>query len=204
MGVAEPFLILDIKCRNVKNARIRLFQKLKFYNKICIDKNLSIIYHIAMKRMGIKIYFLLVLMVISLAIPVTAQEAAISVAYGIEFGFNSKLDFGGGFVLGFDVDLPGQYAIGFNMTAITNKHGTSFFEPTAMFRYYFSDNHTGFFAQADGGAVFSTKNSIFSYGLTAGVRGGYRVLFGKFCYVEPYLRAGLFYFSGGIISGFRL
>jgi hypothetical protein len=84
--------------------------------------------------------------------------------------------------------------------------------PSVMVRYYFSAVHSGFFVQADLGAVWitETEDNAASGGkhtalrFLAGARGGCRLPFGRIWYVEPYIRAGYpFLIAGGIIAGYR-
>jgi hypothetical protein len=142
------------------------------------------------------------------------DEKKIAFAYGFELNRYTVRDIAAGGVLGFDINLPWRFAAGFNLTGSTGGYGNTVFEPSILFRYYFSDSHTEFFIQLDAGAVLINEpertipknddNEYSAVNFLIGVRLGYRYTFGSLWYVEPYIRAGYPFLAGaGVIFGYR-
>lgn len=128
---------------------------------------------------------------------------------GLEWNMNSRENFSGGIVLGFDYNLPisfKQFAAGVTFTISNNFSGITVIEPAAMFRWYFlGSDYFGWFAQADIGAFLVVEDPENSYLFLGGVRGGFRLPFGTKFYVEPFGRFGYpFMFGIGAMAGMKL
>jgi len=139
----------------------------------------------------------------------TQEETKMAIDLGPEFNMNSRYNFAGGAVLGFDYNLPvavAPFAAGISFTTSTNFFGIIILEPAAMFRWYFlGSGHTGLFAQADVGVWLLFEDEETTPLFTGGLRAGYRLPFGSMFYVEPYGRLGYpFAFGIGALAGIRL
>jgi len=156
-----------------------------------------------MKR---KIMFTFVILGLSLCV-FAQDEKKFAVGLGPEFNMNSRHNFAGGAVMGFDYKLPVAipFAVGLTVTASTNFSGFTAIEPAALFRWYFSGKgHSGFFAQADVGTFLILEDRELIPMFTGGLRGGYRLLLGSMFYVEPHGRLGYpFAFGIGAIAGLK-
>ena len=119
---------------------------------------------------------------------------------------NSRYNFAGGAVLGFDLNLPYSFAAGLTVTASSNFAGIAVIEPAALFRwYFFSNGHTGLFAQADVGAYLVLEDGELTPLFMGGLRVGFRFPLGEMFFIEPYGRAGYpFVFGIGVTAGIRL
>ena len=152
--------------------------------------------------------FLIAILILSGAVFVVAQENKAAVGLGLEWNMNSREDFGGGAVIGFDYNLPvsvAPLALGLIVTTSYNFNDIVIVEPAALFRWYFLNRgHRGFFAQADLGAHILMQDGDTELRFLGGVRGGYRFPVGKTLYIEPYGRLGYpFAFSIGAMAGLR-
>jgi len=129
-----------------------------------------------------------------------------AIRVGPEFNMNSRENFAGGVVLGFDFCAPSKpLSFGMNVTGSYNFYDTDVIELAPFLRWYFPGiRHSGFFIQADGGYHFIIKPVEDSYPMImGGLSGGYRVPLGSF-YIEPYGRIGYpFFFGIGTITGIR-
>jgi hypothetical protein len=135
------------------------------------------------------------------------KKAAVSL--GLEFNMNSRENFAGGAVLGFDFNLPRFLAVGLTVTYSNNFSGISVIEPAALFRWYFlgnvrSDFFQGVFAQADIGAYLVLEDKELTPLFLGGIRGGFRLPFGEMFFIEPYGRVGYpFLFGIGAMAGVK-
>jgi len=147
-------------------------------------------------------------MIMCLSLCAFAQEQKMAIGLGPEFNMNSRYNFAGGVVLGFDYNLPvtvAPFAAGITVTTSTNFTNAVVIEPAAMFRWYFlGKGHTGFFAQADVGTyIIFEDEEVYSLFL-GGLQAGYRMPFGSMFYAEPYGRIGYpFVFGIGASAGIR-
>jgi len=151
-----------------------------------------------------KLSFLLAALVLA-GTHIYAQEYKIALGAGPEWNMNSRKNFAGGAVLGFDYNLPKSFAAGLGFGINYNFSNVVVIEPAAMFRWYFlGKGHTGFFAQADIGAFFLQEDGeVYTYFL-GGLRGGYRFQLKKSFYIEPYGRLGYpFAFGIGALAGYK-
>ena len=125
--------------------------------------------------------------------------------FGPEFNMNSRKNFAGGLVIGFDYMVSHNYAAGLLFTASHNFNGFTSIEPAALFRWYFlKSGGTLFFAQAEAGAFIFFEDGETTPLFLGGLRGGFRKPMGSF-YVEPYGRIGYpFTFGIGILAGIRI
>ena len=140
------------------------------------------------------------------------RDKKIAFAYGLEINKYAVDGFAGGVLLGFDFNLPHRFAAGVSLAGNTGGYGNGVLEPSALLRYYFTDDHSGFFMQADLGTAIMNeigKNTPanddgFAIKFMGGIRGGYRLIFLKMWYIEPYIRAGYPFLLGtGILMGYR-
>jgi len=133
------------------------------------------------------------------------EEKKISLGLGPEFNMNSRENFAGGAVLGFDYNIARSFAAGLTVTGSSNFSGIVVMEPAALFRWYFLGNgHTGLFVQADAGAWLVLEDGDFTPLFLGGLRAGFRVPLGSSFYIEPYGRGGYpFVFGVGLLAGFR-
>jgi len=129
-----------------------------------------------------------------------------AIGAGLEWNMNSRENFAMGGVLSFDVNLGSSFAAGINATFSANFFGFYVIEPAALFRWYFlGKNHTGFFAQAEGGAFIIFDNNKTSIMPLGGLRAGFRLPLGQKFYIEPYGRIGYpFAFGMGVMAGIRI
>jgi hypothetical protein len=142
------------------------------------------------------------------------NERRSAFAYGIELNRYTVHEVAYGAVLSMDFNMFSRFAAGFNLTASSGGYGNSAIEPSVLIRYYFDENHTGFFAQVDTGIVLINEvtsvftlnedNEYFSMLFLAGIRCGYRFGFGELMYIEPYIRGGYpFLLGAGLLLGYR-
>jgi len=133
------------------------------------------------------------------------SEKKFAVSLGLEWNMNSRENFAGGAVLGFDFNLSPLFAIGLTATYSNNFSGISVIEPAALFRWYIlGSGHSGFFAQADLGAYLVLEDEELTPVFLGGLRGGIRLPLGTSFYVEPYGRVGYpFVFGIGVMAGIR-
>ena len=135
----------------------------------------------------------------------TAQENKAAIGLGLEWNMNSREDFGGGAVIGFDYNLPVSVplALGAVVTTSYNFNNIVIVEPAALFRWYFlNSGRQGFFAQADLGAHILLEDGAAELRFLGGLRGGYRLPLAKVLYIEPYGRIGYpFAFAIGAMAG---
>jgi hypothetical protein len=120
---------------------------------------------------------------------------------------NTRNNFSGGAVLGFDVDLPYYMATGVTFTASHNFGNIVVLEPAALFRWYAigmkEEKPDGLFVQADVGAALILEQGEVTPMFAGGLRIGYRQLFETF-YIEPYARGGYPYMFGvGLSAGVK-
>ena len=130
----------------------------------------------------------------------------IGLGLGAEFNMNSREMFAGGALLNFDFNLPmAPIAVGVTGTVSSNFGEGLVVEASALFRWYFlGKKWSGFFAQADVGAVFIFEEDETKPMFMGGLRAGYRFPLGMF-YVEPYGRVGYpFMFGIGVLAGIRI
>jgi len=117
---------------------------------------------------------------------------------------NSRYNFAGGAVLGFDINLPHSLALGLTVTYSNNFSGISVIEPAALFRWYILGSSAGLFLQADAGAYLVLEDGELIPLFMGGLRGGFRLLLGESFFIEPYGRVGYpFVFGIGVIAGIR-
>jgi hypothetical protein len=117
---------------------------------------------------------------------------------------NSRENFAGGAVLGFDFNLSRAIAVGLTVTYSNNFSGISVIEPAALFRWYIFGNSAGLFVQADVGAYLVLEERELTPLFLGGLRGGFRFPLGELFYVEPYGRVGYpFAFGVGAMAGVR-
>jgi hypothetical protein len=138
---------------------------------------------------------------------VSAQtDNLINLGLGAELNMNSRENFAGGIVLGFDYNLPSYipFAVGLNVTGSSNFLGINVMEFTALFRWYFLGVwHEKWFLQADIGANTVFEDKIINPMFTGGLRSGYRFLLGDSFYIEPFGRFGYPYAWGvGVMTGY--
>jgi hypothetical protein len=131
------------------------------------------------------------------------KRAAVSI--GPEWNMNSRKNFAGGAILGFDYNLGSSFALGINAAASNNFFGITVIEPAALFRWYFlPDDHTGWFVQADIGAYLIFEDGEITTLFMGGLKGGIRLPFGDMFFVEPYGRIGYpFAFGIGVMAGIK-
>ena len=146
-----------------------------------------------------------IVLVFILGLSSFAQEAKVAFGYGAEMNMNAEYGVGGGALLNFDVNLLSRYAIGASITMSGDNSYNGILETAVMVRRYFLSLHEGFFVGVDAGfSIFTLRDEKTVYMFLAGVRGGYRLPFGEFLYVEPYIRAGYPFFVGvGVVAGYR-
>jgi len=117
---------------------------------------------------------------------------------------NSRDNFAGGAVLGFDFNLSHLFAIGLTATYSNNFSGISVIEPSALFRWYIFGNSAGLFVQADAGAYLVLEEEELTPLFMGGLRGGFRLPLGSSFFIEPYGRVGYpFMFGIGAMAGVR-
>jgi hypothetical protein len=143
--------------------------------------------------------------ILALSMNLYAQETKAAVGLGLEWNMNSRVNFAGGAVLGFDYRFLRYFAAGLTVTASSNFDGITVIEPTALFRWYFlGKGHSGFFAQAEAGAYLILEEGVVNPLFDGGLRGGYRLPLKQRFYVEPYGRLGYpFAFGAGVMTGVR-
>ena len=130
----------------------------------------------------------------------------IGLGLGAEWNMNSREMFAGGALLNFDFNLPmAPIAVGVTGTVSSNFAAGLVVEASALFRWYFlGKKWSGFFAQADVGAVFIFEEDETKPMFMGGLKAGYRFPLGMF-YVEPYGRVGYpFMFGIGVLAGIRI
>ena len=131
-------------------------------------------------------------------------EKKAAVGLGAEFNMNSRYNFAGGAVLGFDFNLSRALAAGFTVTYSSNFSGISVIEPAALFRWYIFGGGAGLFVQADAGAYLVLEDGELTPLFMGGLRGGFRLPLGELFFIEPYGRGGYpFVFGVGVIAGTR-
>jgi len=134
-----------------------------------------------------------------------------AVGIGPEWNMNSRNDFAGGIVLGFDYNLPSvPLALGVNVSGSYNFSQTVVLEAAPFLRWYFpGSRHTGLFVQADAGFYYImedlNKDDMERFPMfLGGLRAGYRLPLGSSFYIEPFARGGYpFAFGVGFITGTR-
>ena len=148
-----------------------------------------------------KLFVVMLFLTFSLA--VFPQEKKMAAGLGLEWNMNSRHNFAGGAVLGFDFNLPRFFALGLTATGSTNFFGFNSIEGTALLRYYFlRKGYTGFFGQADAGIFVFFEDGDVTPMPEFGLRGGYRLPLGTLFYLEPYGRLGYpFAFGIGLMAG---
>ena len=129
---------------------------------------------------------------------------------GPEWNMNSRHNFAGGLVLGFDYNLPVSVplAMGINVAGSYNFSYTVVLEAAPFLRWYFMGvGYTGFFVQADVGYYYAMEDlnkkdkNTFDR-INGGLRAGYRLPMESSFYIEPYIRAGYpFVFGVGLMAG---
>jgi hypothetical protein len=135
-------------------------------------------------------------------------EKRVAIGLGLEqWNMNSRHNFAGGAVIGFDVDLPYYMATGATFTASHNFGNVVVLEPAALFRWYAigmkEEKPSGLFVQADVGAYIILEDGEVTPLFSGGLRLGYRQLFDSF-YIEPYGRGGYPYMFGvGLAAGVK-
>jgi hypothetical protein len=148
-------------------------------------------------------------LVMALGMNLAAQESKMALGLGPEWNMNSRFNFAGGGVLGFDYSFLPNLAAGLNFTVSSNFNNITVLEPAVFFRWYFlGKDRMRFFVQADTGAFFILEDGglsplfpLFDGGLRAGIR----ILMGERFYVEPYGRGGYpFAFGVGVMVGLRI
>jgi hypothetical protein len=141
---------------------------------------------------------------LALGMNLYAQEPIMAVGFGLEWNMNSRQNFAGGAVLGFDYSFMQSFAAGLTITASSNFGGITVIEPVAMFRWYFlGSGHNGFFAQAELGAYLILEDGL-TIMFDGGLRAGFRLPLGQRFYVEPYGRLGYpFAYGLGVMAGMR-
>ena len=134
-----------------------------------------------------------------------AKSNKVSISLGAEFNMNSRENFAGGAILGFNVNLGSSFAIGINATASSNFSGIFVVEPAALFRWYIlSKEHSGLFVQADAGAYLVFEDDDIIPLFMGGLRAGFRLPLGDMFFIEPYGRLGYpFMFGIGALVGVR-
>ena len=129
-----------------------------------------------------------------------AQEERFALGLGLEWNMNSRRNFGGAAVTGFDYSFN-DFAVGLKFTVSYNFNNITVLEPKALFRWYFFGN---IFAQADIGASFILEQIQNTPMFLGGLRGGIRIPLGEMLFIEPYGRFGYpFAFGFGAITGIR-
>ena len=156
-----------------------------------------------MKRMSLFIVFVLVF-----CLNIFAEEGQMAAGLGPEWNMNSRENFAGGIVLGFNYNLPidiAQLTVGVNATISTNFSGYNVLEPAILIRWYFlGKDYMGFFAQADLGVFLIIEDGDTDSLFLGGLRGGFRMPLGSSLFIEPYGRIGYpFAFGVGAIAGIR-
>ncbi|MCL2763409.1 MAG: hypothetical protein FWD36_09440 [Treponema sp.] len=144
------------------------------------------------------------------------QQAALS--FGLEWTMNSRENFAGALMLGFDFKLPVEvtpFAAGFVFTLNNNFRGFTVLESCLLFRWYFADvddaswqilpnEHRGFFIQTDLGLYLFIEDSSATAMFLGGLRSGYRITRGEQFFIEPFGRLGYpFAFGIGAAAGLR-
>jgi hypothetical protein len=145
----------------------------------------------------------------ALGMNVHGQAPNISVSLGPEWNMNSRENFAGGVVLGFDYNFLYFHpcAAGLTVTAGSNFDGFTAVEAVAMLRWYYSEGEpsSGLFGQPEMGVYFILENETVSPIFDGGIRAGYRIHFNPSFYFEPYGRLGYpFVFGIGVTAGVRL
>ncbi|MDR2972728.1 MAG: hypothetical protein LBU83_12530 [Bacteroidales bacterium] len=155
----------------------------------------------------------------------TELEAEIDNEEAIEKKANKREDFF--FGVGGDLALYSAYGYSYGGSVIFG-YGTGtamgikafwFFSPeeidtaeiNALIRFYLkgADSYQGPFLQVMGGASVYFKNGYFSFpfkhgSISAGLCFGWRFIFAKYLFAEPYIRAGYPFAAGaGVNAGFR-
>jgi hypothetical protein len=116
---------------------------------------------------------------------------------------NSRENFAGGLVLGYDYTIDSSFSTGAVVTASSNFTGIAVIEPAAMFRWYFlPDIHKGLFAQADAGVYLVVEETGTRALFLGGLRAGIRLPLAEKFFIEPFGRIGYpFAFGIGVLSG---
>jgi hypothetical protein len=118
----------------------------------------------------------------------------------------SGIAYGGGLEFGGSIN---GWGFGINLMYAQDTEKYFFMEALAHVRFYFSraKNNTGFFLQAEGGAVFFAFEELKitdSWSFAGGLRAGWRFPLGKRWYIEPSARGGYPYlYGGGVSAGIR-
>ena len=138
------------------------------------------------------------------------EDKKFALSMGPEWNMNSRDNFAGGMVLGFDLNLPSvPLALGINVSGSYNFSQTVVLEAAPFLRWYFiGSGYTGFFVQADTGFYYIMEdinddmNRVPMF--MGGLRAGYRLPLGSSFYIEPFARGGYpFAFGVGFITGTR-
>ena len=159
------------------------------------------------------------LFVVSLAIlpvqGIVAQDVSLDKAnremaasMGMEFNMNSRDNFAGAFIFGFDYNLPVsdvRLATGLTFSISNNFFGITVLEPVALIRWYFKEiEHMELFAQIDLGTFIVLEKQGASTLFLGGLRSGFRLPLGEMLYIEPFGRLGYpFAFGFGASAGVR-
>jgi len=132
------------------------------------------------------------------------SEKKAAVSTGLEFNMNSRYNFAGGAVLGFDFNLSRALAAGLTVTYSSNFSGISVIEPATLFRWYILGGGAGLFVQADAGAYLVLEDGELIPLFMGGLRVGFRLPVGSSFFIEPYGRVGYpFVFGVGVIAGVK-
>jgi len=125
---------------------------------------------------------------------------------GVEWNMNADRKYAMGAAVNADYNLFNSFAAGISLGVSNNFSALTAVEAAGMFRWYiFSENRTGFFAQADGGLFLYMEDVKAKPMALGGLRLGIRIPLGAMFYIEPYARGGYpFAFSVGMSAGMLL
>ena len=122
---------------------------------------------------------------------------------GAEWNMNSRSNFAGGMIFAFDCNINQHIALGLNATASYDFAGIVVIEPAALFRWYCLQK-LGLYLQADLGAYLILEDNETKPMFSGGLRLGWRFMFGKTFFLEPYARVGYPHMFGvGAMIGVR-
>jgi len=138
-------------------------------------------------------------------LPVFAEDTRMSAGLGLEWNMDSRHNFAGGALLGFDYKLPRFASAGFFLASSSNFNNTFVVEPALVFRAYRNEyEFSGFFFQNELGLSFIIEDGRLTSLPLVGFGAGYRFLLSSSFYVEPYGRIGYpFAFGIGVMAGIR-
>ena len=131
----------------------------------------------------------------------------IALSAGPEWNMNLHKNFAGGFILGFDYNLPSvPLAIGLSAAGSYSFTDSTVFEAASFLRWYFpQNNYSGLFTQADLGLYIVMEDNNILSKILGSLRGGYRFHMGSSLFFEPYGRFGYpFIFGIGLMAGVQL